>query len=194
MITEDTYVKDYYQILGVNINAKKKEIKKKYYELCLIYHPDKNNNDDLKFKEINEAYHILYDENKRRIYNLKYIIGEDIKFSDEELLLIYQIYDKIIESNEFRLLKLLYETLPKDIFIKKNKKQIIKSNKRIDIQNLNTNEIINFIIKKKNLKIIDIYTKRGIFYLYLRDFNESINIHNINCELTINFILQSTLL
>ena len=66
--------------------------------------------------------------------NMKGYNSTTNKFSDEELLLIYQIYDKIIESNEFRLLKLLYETLPKDIFIKKNKKQIIKSNKRIDIQ------------------------------------------------------------
>ena len=79
---------NYYNILGLTNQSTKKEIKKKYYELCLIYHPDKNNNDDLKFKEINEAYHILYDENKRRIYNLKYIIGEDIKFSDEEFKII----------------------------------------------------------------------------------------------------------
>ena len=52
---------DYYTILDLNENCTKEEIKKKYRELCLIYHPDKNNGDDKQFKKINEAYETLYD-------------------------------------------------------------------------------------------------------------------------------------
>ena len=65
-------MKDYYQILNVPFNCTKKEIKKKYYELCLKYHPDKNDFNDENFKEINNAYEILYHEDTRNIYNIQY--------------------------------------------------------------------------------------------------------------------------
>lgn len=57
--------KDYYQTLGVNKNASKEEIKKAFRVLAHKYHPDKNNGDDKKFKEVNEAYQILSDDKKR---------------------------------------------------------------------------------------------------------------------------------
>lgn len=56
--------KDFYQILGVNKNASQEEIKKAYRRLALQYHPDKGG-DQAKFKEINEAYQILGDPQKR---------------------------------------------------------------------------------------------------------------------------------
>jgi DnaJ-class molecular chaperone len=63
--------KNYYQILGIQENASKDEIKKAYHKLALQYHPDKNNSEDAeeKFKEISEAYDILY--------NQKHIISHD---------------------------------------------------------------------------------------------------------------------
>lgn len=61
--------KDYYEILGVQKNASKDEIKKAFHKLALKYHPDKNNGDDKKFKEANEAYQVLSDEQKRSKYD-----------------------------------------------------------------------------------------------------------------------------
>ena len=53
---------DYYQILELNDDCSKDEIRKNYRSLSLIYHPDKNNGDDTYFKKINEAYEVLYDD------------------------------------------------------------------------------------------------------------------------------------
>ncbi len=63
---------NYYRILNVNENANQSEIKKAYRKLSLEHHPDKNKNSDesnAKFKEISEAYEIIGDEEKRRIYD-----------------------------------------------------------------------------------------------------------------------------
>ncbi len=61
--------KDYYKILGVDRNASKEEIKQAYRRLAHQYHPDKTGGDDKKFKEINEAYSVLSDDEKRRQYD-----------------------------------------------------------------------------------------------------------------------------
>ncbi|MBX3048457.1 MAG: J domain-containing protein [Anaerolineales bacterium] len=64
--------KDYYQILGVERGANQDEIKKAYRKLALQYHPDHNPNDKTaedKFKDINEAYQVLSDADKRAHYD-----------------------------------------------------------------------------------------------------------------------------
>jgi molecular chaperone DnaJ len=64
---------DYYRILGVARDATPDEIKKKYRKLALQYHPDRNPGDknaENKFKEAAEAYEVLRDPEKRRLYDL----------------------------------------------------------------------------------------------------------------------------
>ena len=65
--------KDYYQILGVPRNASEEEIKKAYRKLAMQYHPDRNPRREKwaneKFKEINEAYAVLGEPQKRRQYD-----------------------------------------------------------------------------------------------------------------------------
>ena len=64
--------KDYYKTLGVEKNADEKEIKKAYRRLARQYHPDVNPGDkaaESHFKEINEAYEVLSDADKRRKYD-----------------------------------------------------------------------------------------------------------------------------
>lgn len=64
--------KDYYKVLGVGRGASQDEIKKAYRKLALQFHPDRNPNDkqaEDKFKEINEAYQVLGDAEKRAHYD-----------------------------------------------------------------------------------------------------------------------------
>ena len=60
---------DYYQTLGVPKNASKDEVKRAYRKLAHKYHPDKQGGDEKKFKEINEAYQVLGDEQKKAQYD-----------------------------------------------------------------------------------------------------------------------------
>ncbi len=62
-------MKDYYQILGVNKTADKEEIKKAFRKLAHKYHPDKKTGDEEKFKEVNEAYQVLSNDQKRSEYD-----------------------------------------------------------------------------------------------------------------------------
>ena len=65
--------KDYYQILGLAKNATADQIKKTYRKLAMQYHPDRNPGKEdwanEKFKEINEAFSVLGDPEKRRQYD-----------------------------------------------------------------------------------------------------------------------------
>jgi len=66
--------RDYYQILGISKNASLDDIKKAYKKLALKYHPDRNSESNKeaaqkKFVEINEAYEVLSDEEKKKIYD-----------------------------------------------------------------------------------------------------------------------------
>ncbi len=88
--------KDYYEILGVSRDASQEEIKKAFRKLALKYHPDRNKSPEAeeKFKEINEAFSVLGNPEKRRQYdqfgtaeegfsqqgfgNFEDIFGEDI--------------------------------------------------------------------------------------------------------------------
>ena len=63
--------RDYYEILGVGKNASDEEIKKAFRKLALEFHPDRNKSKGAedKFKEINEAYQVLSDPEKRNSYD-----------------------------------------------------------------------------------------------------------------------------
>lgn len=61
--------RDYYEILGVKRDASPEEIKRAFRELAQKYHPDKPGGDAEKFKEINEAYQVLSDPEKRKMYD-----------------------------------------------------------------------------------------------------------------------------
>lgn len=61
--------RDYYEVLGVGKNASADEIKKAFRKAAVQHHPDKEGGDETKFKEINEAYEVLKDQQKRQRYD-----------------------------------------------------------------------------------------------------------------------------
>jgi molecular chaperone DnaJ len=61
--------RDYYETLGVGKTASDDEIKKAFRKLAVKHHPDKEGGDETKFKEINEAYEVLKDKQKRQRYD-----------------------------------------------------------------------------------------------------------------------------
>ncbi len=63
--------RDYYEVLGLSKSSSKEEIKKAYRKLAKEYHPDRNKSEgaETKFKEVQEAYDILSDEQKRSAYD-----------------------------------------------------------------------------------------------------------------------------
>jgi DnaJ-class molecular chaperone len=62
--------KDYYSVIGVNENSSGEEIKKAYRKLSLELHPDRKGGDTEKFKELNEAYSVLGDNDKKKQYDM----------------------------------------------------------------------------------------------------------------------------
>jgi curved DNA-binding protein len=80
--------KDYYEMLGVGKNASDEEIKRAYRKLAMKYHPDRNQNKkeaEERFKELNEAYAVLSDKEKRKQYDTFGKEGFHQRFSQEDI-------------------------------------------------------------------------------------------------------------
>jgi len=82
-----TQKRDYYEVLGVEKNASKDQIKDAYRKLAMQYHPDRNREAgaEEKFKEISEAYAVLSDEQKKAQYDHLGHAGFDQQYSREDI-------------------------------------------------------------------------------------------------------------
>ena len=78
---------NYYEILGINKESSREEIKKAYRKLSLKHHPDRNNGQDVNgvFSKINQAYEILSDPSKKKSYDFNLKMGMNFNPSEEEI-------------------------------------------------------------------------------------------------------------
>lgn len=137
---------NFYDVLGITHSASKEEIKKAYHRLILIYHPDKCSDYDSKdkFQEIQAAYEILYDDEKRKDYD---------NMTTEEK---HQLYDLVKQYFTQIRPEYLYMYTSMINFVYGNEKG--ESEFQTDINNLNIKGFIGKIIEK----VKDIYGKKII--------------------------------
>ena len=92
--------KDYYDILGVNKKATDEEIKRAYRKMAMKHHPDRNPNKkeaEERFKEINEAYAVLSDKEKRKQYDTFGAEGFRQRFTQEDIFRGFD-FDEILSG------------------------------------------------------------------------------------------------
>jgi molecular chaperone DnaJ len=87
--------KDYYEILGVPKTASQADVKEAYRKLVLKYHPDVNKDpkSEAKMQEVNEAYAVLGDQNKRKQYDSYGPEGFERRFTEEEIFRNFNFED-----------------------------------------------------------------------------------------------------
>ena len=99
--------KDFYAILNVSKDATEEEIKKSYKKLALLYHPDKNrdNNDACdKFKEIAEAYSVLGNKEKRSQYDVMGCVDDNFQGEDP-----FSVFNNIFKQHMGNFMNMRYE-------------------------------------------------------------------------------------
>ncbi|AYD47575.1 J domain-containing protein [Arachidicoccus soli] len=164
-------LKNYYHILGVLPTASNFEIKLAYRKLAQLYHPDKNINDKIAeniFKEINEAYAVLSDKEKRQIYHQKHFVGTSLKSTSLfETVTASFIYEKLIairksleQIDPYRMnkhslvfeLRQLFSTVHLGILTKENNVPI---NNRIVEETLTITALLSIDDQKKIIALIE---------------------------------------
>lgn len=99
--------KNYYEILNLEKRASEEEIKKSYKKLALLYHPDRNQGNPEsceKFKEVNEAYTILSNSDKRKQYDMMGVVDESFDGTDP-----FSVFNNIFQQHMGNFMNMRYD-------------------------------------------------------------------------------------
>lgn len=155
---KNLYGKNLYEILEINNNSSKKDIKKAYKKLILKYHPDKNINiSHEKFIEIKQAYDILNDNNKKKLYD-NYILNKNPN-----------IFDNIFDNQKQKIKEILINLtdinqIDKIIFILMKKTKFNYTNIIDFFSNMTIKDLLNIDIT------ID-FTLKDLWYGLYKEIN-----------------------
>lgn len=116
---------DYYQVLGVSREASDEDIKRAYRKLVFEHHPDRNPDSlhaEEKIREINRAYEIIGDAEKRRSYDRLYWAGEPRAESVDPRVVLAEMEQKLFDEGR----KELFALLMQDVKRIKDELQLIR--------------------------------------------------------------------
>ena len=186
--------KNYYEILGVSRNVTQEEIRAKYIELVKKYHPDINSDEDAtaKAQEINVAYDVLSNEEKRKEYDFKLDNNVQEEKVEEEPFDYEEEINKYTEREKEYAKKLATEKVIKEELLKKDilikaKLEVLELSKKdnmleefyfdkveefYDISDKYVNELYTLIDKANECNLDQ----------YISKINEAINIVNDNLQ------------
>ena len=142
---------NYYEILNVTKDSSIDEIKKSYRKLSMKYHPDKNNGEDSKMKELTEAYSIIGDHNKKKKYDIEMSAP-----NPEELINMFfgkQVGDNFFNPGIFQNMReggnfQFFSNIPNNLFNNVNFVQPLVHTINITLDEFYNNSEIKTIIKK----------------------------------------------
>lgn len=141
---------DYYQILDIDYNANPEEIKNSYKKLAFKYHPDKNKSHDAtdKFKEINNAYHILSDPERKHEYDMHLKFGNSFSYQMVDPFVLFAQYYNIINS----LIQVIEDPIVYVIDIVNCENGVCPIKKKKQVKYLMNNEEMNNHFKESFIK------------------------------------------
>lgn len=170
-----------YEVLGLSKSATQDDVRKAYKRLALQCHPDKNNGDDIKFKQINEAYQILSDPLKKQLYD-EHLTDENVdwsfvaKFASELMNVIKErMQQKMQERAAAKEKEAAEEKEKEGASVKKDQPNKVKSifvKMQVDIQDIYNASVKKLVVRVKRKEGNEMVFKSIPVYISLLDYEQ----------------------
>jgi DnaJ-class molecular chaperone len=176
MSTDNTC--DLYSVLGLSRHATQDDIKRSYKKLALQHHPDKKGGDDIEFKRLNEAYQILSDPDKKKMYDVKYEDNVNIdllnKFASVLMNIVHEkLKEKVAQNKNSNKNASGSDTKDKEVSVPPI---ILKMT--VDVEDIYYGRVKKIVVKVKR-KTIDGFVFKSIpLYISLLNYEDKYTFRN----------------